>query len=129
MNVDQGGQNRTGFSESVELGDIGTIMESNERVLAFEIRNLKADRRATVDEYCNALQMDEVRFRGNAFACYKEGRWTRDLWSTVFRQKATGGQETWSSVLPNIVWKLFRILLSQRLYLRLGQRLAYVARA
>jgi transglutaminase-like putative cysteine protease len=87
---DQNGQNRTGFSESVELGDIGTIMESNERVLAFDIRNLKADRRATVEEYCDALQMDEVRFRGNAFACYKEGRWTQGFVEHGFSAEGYG---------------------------------------
>ncbi|MFN9720595.1 MAG: DUF3488 and transglutaminase-like domain-containing protein [Planctomycetota bacterium] len=72
-----GGQNQTGFSESVELGDIGTIMDNNNRVLAFDIRNLKRGSEMTVEQFCDAMQMDEIRFRGNVFACYKDGRWSQ----------------------------------------------------
>lgn len=78
MNTErEGGRNRTGFSESVELGDIGTIMDNNNRVLAFDIKNLKRGTPATVEQFCDAMGMDEIRFRGNVFACYKDGRWSQ----------------------------------------------------
>lgn len=68
---------RTGFSNSVALGDVGRIMQSNARVLTFDVLNLKTERPATADELADALGMDELRFRGNVFSRYFEGEWGR----------------------------------------------------
>jgi len=71
-----GGQ-RTGFSDTVELGDIGTLMDNNERVLSFSVLDIRKKVPITADEFAVAMQMDEIRFRGNVFACYDSGRWMR----------------------------------------------------
>jgi hypothetical protein len=73
----RGLRNRTGFSETVELGQLGRLMENNERVLAFDIMDLKTRKPVTAEAFADAMKMDEIRFRGNAFACYTEGKWTR----------------------------------------------------
>ena len=86
--TDSGYRNRLGFSDSVQLGDIGEIMLSNERVLAFEISNLKTGRKVDVDQFAEALKMDEIRFRGNVMAFYNEGVWTRG-----FEEKGFGRGE------------------------------------
>ena len=85
---ESGYRNRLGFTESVQLGDIGEIMLSNERVLAFDILNLKTGRKVDLDRFAEAMQMDEIRFRGNVMAFYKEGVWTRG-----FEEKGFGRGE------------------------------------
>jgi hypothetical protein len=71
-----GGQ-RTGFSDTVELGEIGTLMDNHARVLSFSIQDIRKKVPVTADEFAVAMKMDEVRFRGNVFACYEDGRWMR----------------------------------------------------
>lgn len=68
---------RTGFSNSVALGDVGKIMLSNARVLTFDAVNLQTQKPMTSEELADGLGMDELRFRGNVFARYFEGHWSR----------------------------------------------------
>lgn len=72
-----GSRNRTGFSDSLELGSIGQIMQSNQRVLSFDIRDLKTQKKMTAEDFADAMRMDEIRFRGNVLAFYSDGRWSR----------------------------------------------------
>lgn len=69
------GGGRTGFSNSVSLGDVGRIMQSNARVLAFDATNMKTKKSMTAEELADGLGMDELRFRGNVFARYFDGHW------------------------------------------------------
>lgn len=71
------GGGRTGFSDSVTLGDVGRIMQSNARVLTFDVINLTTQKPMSADELAEGLGMDELRFRGNVFARYYEGQWSR----------------------------------------------------
>ena len=71
------GGGRTGFSNSVALGDVGQIMQSNARVLTFDAVNLQTQKAMTAEELADALNMDELRFRGNVFSRYYQGRWER----------------------------------------------------
>ena len=68
---------RTGFSNSVSLGDVGRIMQSNARVLTFDAVNLQTQKPMTPEELADGLAMDELRFRGNVFSRYFEGQWLR----------------------------------------------------
>ena len=68
---------QTGFSNSVALGDVGRIMQSNARVLAFDAVNLQTQKPMTAEELAAGLNMDELRFRGNVFSHYFEGQWLR----------------------------------------------------
>lgn len=86
--IESGLRNRTGFSEFVSLGDIGTIMQSDERVLAFDITNISNGKKVSAETFADAMMMDEIRFRGNVFAFYKDGQWRRG-----FREKGYGRGE------------------------------------
>jgi protein-glutamine gamma-glutamyltransferase len=65
----------TGFTDEVQLGEIGQILESNERVL--EVRFSKADSLETLDveETARKLGYDEPLFRGSVMGSYENGRW------------------------------------------------------
>lgn len=71
------GGGRTGFSNTVELGDVGQIMLSNKRVLTFDALNLQTQKPMTAEELAFGLGMDELRFRGNVFSRYFDGQWYR----------------------------------------------------
>lgn len=70
-----GFQKVTGFTDEVQLGEIGQILESNERVL--EVRFSKGDSLETLDveETTRALGYDEPLFRGSVMGSYRNGRW------------------------------------------------------
>ncbi len=69
-------QNRTGFTNNVELGEIGRVMQSNERAFAFEVLDLSSNQPVSAEIFAEAMNMDEVRFRGNVLAHYADGQWT-----------------------------------------------------
>lgn len=71
------GGGRTGFSNSVSLGDVGKIMQNNARVLTFDAVNMQTKKLMTAEELADGLGMDELRFRGNVFARYFGGQWYR----------------------------------------------------
>jgi len=85
---DGGFRNRTGFTESVQLGDIGQIMLNNQRVLAFDIVNKQTEKKVSVENFEDAMNMDEIRFRGNVMGYYSEGQWSRG-----FEEKGFGRGE------------------------------------
>lgn len=66
---------RTGFTESVELGEIGQIMQSDQRVQTVEFTTVVGGKELTPDEFATHMNMDEVLFRGNAMGHYRNGRW------------------------------------------------------
>jgi len=66
---------QTGFTENVQLGDIGEIMQTEGRVLQFETTRSTGSS-ISADEFASALRMDELLFRGNALGHYSRGRWT-----------------------------------------------------
>jgi protein-glutamine gamma-glutamyltransferase len=65
----------TGFTDEVQLGEIGQILESNERVL--EVRFFKADSLEVLDveETSRNLGYEEPLFRGSVMGSYENGRW------------------------------------------------------
>jgi nitrogen fixation-related uncharacterized protein len=65
----------TGFTDEVQLGEIGQILESNERIL--EVRFFKADSLEVLDveETSRKLGYDEPLFRGSVMGSYENGRW------------------------------------------------------
>lgn len=67
---------QTGFTENVQLGDIGQIMQSDARVLQFQITRRSDGAPVSADNFAQALRMDEILFRGNALGNYRRGRWT-----------------------------------------------------
>ncbi len=66
----------TGFSESVELGELGRILESNERVLEVRAFDGVSGEELDLYEYANRMGYDEPLFRGKALTKYEDGRWS-----------------------------------------------------
>ena len=65
---------QTGFREEIQLGSMGRILESNERVLFLRIFD-EDDNELDVTKYANNLGHDEPLFRGAVLGTYKNGRW------------------------------------------------------
>lgn len=65
----------TGYSETVELGEMGEILESNEPVM--EVRMFD-HRDEEIEVAATALRLgyDEPLFRGNVLDTYENGRWS-----------------------------------------------------
>ncbi|MBL8817622.1 MAG: DUF3488 domain-containing protein [Planctomyces sp.] len=76
---------RTGFTDTVKLGEIGSLLQSSDRVLQFQISEVATGRKATVDEFITAMRMDEILFRGNAMGFYRDGEWSRGLSERGYR--------------------------------------------
>ena len=93
---DGGIGSRSGFSDKVTLGRVGPITLSQQRVLQFSVTSLKSGRPVSAEEFAAAIDMDEVRFRGNALGHYSNGSWnlrgpTRLSASSEFTRDRTGG--------------------------------------
>ena len=66
---------RSGFNDKVTLGRVGRIMLSQQRVLLFSVTSLKTRKQVSAEEFAAAIDMDEVRFRGNTLGHYHSGSW------------------------------------------------------
>ena len=73
-----GFRSRSGFNENVELGSVGQLMLSNERVLTFAITDQHTGKAVTAEAFAEAMSMDEIRFRGNSLAHYSRGQWMQE---------------------------------------------------
>lgn len=67
---------QTGFTEDVQLGEIGQIMQTEGRVLQFDIKDIRTAEPVTPEAFVDAMRMDEILFRGNALGHYDKGRWS-----------------------------------------------------
>lgn len=65
----------TGFTEEVQLGDMGQILESNERVLEIRLFDETTDEPIDVEHFAAQLGYDEPLFRGTVLDRYEDGRW------------------------------------------------------
>ncbi len=65
----------TGFSDKVQLGDIGTILESREKVLEVKMFREETDEAIDVEKYTSQLGYEEPYFRGTVLEVYNEGGW------------------------------------------------------
>lgn len=66
---------RSGFNDKVTLGRVGRVILSQQRVLLFSVTSLKSRKPVSAEEFAAAIEMDEVRFRGNALGHYHSGIW------------------------------------------------------
>lgn len=66
---------QTGFTKSVELGEIGQILQTRGRVLQFEIERMATEKPVSVATFVNEMKMDEILFRGHTLAQYRDGKW------------------------------------------------------
>ena len=68
----------TGFTEEVQLGDIGEILESTQRVIEIRLVDLETGEPVDVGQYTTQLGFDEPLFRGTVLGIYEEGRWSEE---------------------------------------------------
>ncbi len=68
---------RTGFREEVRLGEFGTLIQSNERVLRISVFDQATDTRVPMDTFAFRMGMDELLLRGTTMGNYQNGEWTR----------------------------------------------------
>src|SRR5690606_27189782 len=66
-----------GFTEKVQLGEMGEILESSERVLQLTIFDNETDEPVSVEEFAARFGMDEPLFRGAVLSSYKNGSWSK----------------------------------------------------
>ena len=67
-----------GFSEKVQLGEMGEILESSERVLELSIYDNETDAPVPISEFVQKFGLDEPLFRGTVLSTYKNGSWSRE---------------------------------------------------
>lgn len=65
----------TGFTDEVQLGEIGQILESNDRVLEVRFFDADSDEPLDVEQVSRRLGYDEPLFRGSVMGSYQNGRW------------------------------------------------------
>ncbi|GAB4144786.1 MAG: transglutaminaseTgpA domain-containing protein [Planctomycetaceae bacterium] len=66
-----------GFTENIQLGEMGSILESNERVMEIRIFDHDTNQQMDVEQYARSLGYDEPLFRGQVLDTYTRGRWTK----------------------------------------------------
>ncbi|WP_417377585.1 transglutaminase TgpA family protein [Gimesia sp.] len=66
-----------GFAEKVQLGEMGEILESSERVLQLSIFDNETDEPVPVSDFIAQFGLDEPLFRGAVLSSYKNGSWTK----------------------------------------------------
>lgn len=69
------GFSMTGFSNEVNLGEIGRILESNEPVLSIKLFDHMTNRPISVEEFTHRKGQDELLFRGGVLTMYDNGSW------------------------------------------------------
>ncbi len=69
----------TGFTETVQLGEIGDILESTEHVMSVEIIDRETGGRVEVAELSRKWGDPEPMFRGTVMVAYSGGKWERGL--------------------------------------------------
>ena len=67
----------TGYTETVRLGEMGTVLESNEPVLRVRMFDVATDEVVSVEDFAQEQGMDEPMFRGTVMSNYKNGQWQR----------------------------------------------------
>lgn len=67
-----------GFTEKVQLGEMGEILESSERVLELTIYDNETDEPISMTEFVQKYDLEEPLFRGAVLSKYENGSWSRD---------------------------------------------------
>lgn len=80
-----GGRALTGFTEEVRLGDLGTILESNARVMQIRLVDNDTIRPVDIKEFAERYGCSEPLFRGTVLDTYSNGRWSGESHANGFR--------------------------------------------
>ena len=74
----------TGFTETVQLGEIGDILESTLHVMSVKVIDRQTGDRLEVDDVARAWGDSEPLFRGTVMVRYSRGKWGRGLGDSRF---------------------------------------------
>ncbi len=68
----------TGFAKTIQLGEMGTILESVKPVMNVEIFDALTDKALPLDRFTSRLGMSELMLRGSILTTYSKGEWSLD---------------------------------------------------
>lgn len=66
-----------GFTEKVQLGEMGEILESSERVMELAIYDNDSNEPIAISEFVENFGLDEPLFRGAVLSNYQNGGWSK----------------------------------------------------
>lgn len=75
--LEGGNKPLVGFTEKVQLGEMGEILESSERVLELAIYDNETNEPVAVTEFVERYGLDEPLFRGTVLSEYQNGSWSK----------------------------------------------------
>lgn len=68
----------TGFAKTVQLGEMGTILESVKPVMNIQVFDAFSDKVMPLDRFTTRMGMSELMLRGAVLTTYSEGSWSLD---------------------------------------------------
>lgn len=75
VGLDATGRSMTGFSEKVQLGDFGKILESSAPVLELRLTDEQSGKPVHLQSYLSQIGQEEPLLRGVVLALYEGGEW------------------------------------------------------
>ncbi len=71
-------RNTTGFAKNVQLGEMGTILESVKPVMNVQVFDAFTEKILPLDRFTNRMGMSELMLRGSVLTTYSKGNWSLD---------------------------------------------------
>ncbi len=68
----------TGFAKTIQLGEMGTILESVKPVMNVQIFDAFSDKTLLLDRFTTRMGMSELMLRGSVLTTYSKGSWSLD---------------------------------------------------
>lgn len=75
--IQAGNKPLVGFTEKVQLGEMGEILESSERVMELAIYDNQTDEPVTITEFVEKFGTSEPLLRGTVLSEYQNGSWSK----------------------------------------------------
>ena len=75
--IERAARRRTGFNDEVSLDNMGSLLESDERVFDVRLSYYESDEPVPLEDYEAVAGFGELYFRGTALMVYGDGRWRR----------------------------------------------------
>lgn len=72
---DLSGRAMTGFSDKVQLGDLGRILENPAPVMQVQVIDNDSNRPLRIQRVLESMDMDEPLLRGSVLTIYRDGEW------------------------------------------------------
>jgi len=83
------GKSVSGFTKTVQLGDMGEILENPTPVMEVTFADAQSKQSLSLDQVLGKLGRQELLFRGTTLSQYESGRWNEDGWQTSVETVST----------------------------------------